>query len=45
VPLEFDERLVVALKALALRRGATLFMTLLAGWRRFFPDCPASKTW
>jgi len=32
VALEFDERLVVALKALALRRGATLFMTLLAGW-------------
>ena len=32
VPLEFDERLVVALKALAVRSGATLFMTLLAGW-------------
>ena len=32
VPLEFDERLVGALKALSLRRGATLFMTLLAGW-------------
>ena len=31
-PLEFDERLVDALKALSLRRGATLFMTLLAGW-------------
>jgi non-ribosomal peptide synthetase component F len=32
VPLEFDERLVSALKALSLRRGTTLFMTLLAGW-------------
>ena len=32
VPVEFDERLMGALKALSLRRGATLFMTLLAGW-------------
>ena len=30
--LEFDERLTAALKALSLRRGTTLFMTLLAGW-------------
>ena len=30
--LEFDERLTAALKALSLRRGTTLFMTMLAGW-------------
>ena len=30
--LEFDERLTAALRALSLRRGTTLFMTLLAGW-------------
>jgi non-ribosomal peptide synthetase component F len=32
VPLGLDERLTAALKALSLRRGTTLFMTLLAGW-------------
>ena len=30
--LEFHERLTAALKALSLRRGTTLFMTILAGW-------------
>ena len=30
--IEFDERLTAALKALSLRRGTTLFMTILAGW-------------
>ena len=30
--VELDEALTAALKALAQRHGATLFMTLLAGW-------------
>jgi amino acid adenylation domain-containing protein len=32
LPLEFGERVTAGLKALSLRRGTTLFMTLLAGW-------------
>jgi amino acid adenylation domain-containing protein/non-ribosomal peptide synthase protein (TIGR01720 family) len=32
VELAFDESLTAALKALSQRHGATLFMTLLAGW-------------
>jgi amino acid adenylation domain-containing protein len=32
LPIEFDERVTAGLKALSLRRGTTLFMTVLAGW-------------
>ncbi len=32
LPLELDEALTAALKALSQRHGTTLFMTLLAGW-------------
>ncbi|HEX8695859.1 MAG TPA: amino acid adenylation domain-containing protein, partial [Longimicrobium sp.] len=32
VPVELDEALAARLKALGRRQGATLFMTLLAGW-------------
>ncbi len=31
-PVELDDRLTAALKALSLRRGTTLFMTVFAGW-------------